>query len=54
LIAEREALVLVEVERREKRRAAGSSSRGVPYCRTCGELGHNKYSCTKDAAALSN
>jgi hypothetical protein len=30
LIAEREALVLVEVERREERRAAGGSSRGVP------------------------
>jgi hypothetical protein len=39
LIAEREALALVEVERREKRRAASSSSRGVPHCRTCGKPG---------------
>jgi hypothetical protein len=54
LIAEREALALVEVERREKRRAAGGSSRGVPHCRTCGEPGHNKRTCTKDAAASSN
>jgi hypothetical protein len=47
-------LALVEVERREERRAAGSSSRGIPYCRTCSKLGHNKRTCTKDAARLGN
>jgi hypothetical protein len=54
LIAEREALALVEVERREERRAAGGSSRGIPHCRTCGEPGHNKRTCTKDAARLGD
>jgi hypothetical protein len=51
LIAEREALALVEVERREERRAAGGSSRGIPHCSVCSEPGHNKRTCTKDAAA---
>jgi hypothetical protein len=54
LIAKREALALVEVERREERRAAGGSSRGIPHCSTCGEPGHNKRTCTKDAARLGN
>jgi hypothetical protein len=42
LIAKREALALVEIERREERRAASSSSRGIPYCSVYSKLGHNK------------
>jgi hypothetical protein len=54
LIAKREALALVEIERREERRVASGSSRGIPHCSVCSELGHNKQTCTKDAAALGN
>jgi hypothetical protein len=54
LIAKREALALVEVERRKERRAAGGSSRGIPHYRTYSEPGHNKRTCTKDAARLGD
>jgi hypothetical protein len=50
IVAQRDAVVLAEEVRREERRAAGGSSRGIPHCRTCGEPGHNKRTCRKDAA----
>jgi hypothetical protein len=48
--ARREALALAKEQRGEERRAAGGSIRGVPHCGTCGEPGHNKRTCAKDAA----
>jgi hypothetical protein len=36
--AQREALMLAKEQEREERRVAGGSSRGIPHCRTCGEL----------------
>jgi hypothetical protein len=50
IVAQREALALAEAERREERRAVGGSSRGIPHCSICSEPGHNKRTCTKDAA----
>jgi hypothetical protein len=52
--AQREALMLAKEQGREERRVAGGSSRGIPHCRTCGEPGHNRRTCTKDAATLSD
>jgi hypothetical protein len=46
--------VLAKEQRVEERRAASGSSRGIPYCRTCSKLGHNKRTCTKDTAALGD
>jgi hypothetical protein len=46
--------MLAKEQGREERRVASGSSRGIPYCRTCGEPGHNRRTCTKDAATLSN
>jgi hypothetical protein len=54
IVAQRDAGVLAEEVRREERRAAGGSGRGIPHCRTCGEPGHNKRTCRKDAAALGD
>jgi hypothetical protein len=54
IVAQRDAGVLAEEVRREERRAAGGSGRGIPHCRTCGEPGHNKRTCRKDAAALED
>jgi hypothetical protein len=46
--------MLVKEQRHKERRVASSSSRGIPYCRTCSELGHNRHTCIKDAATLSD
>jgi hypothetical protein len=54
IVAQREALAEAEAERREERRAAGGSSRGIPHCRTCGKPGHNKRTCKKDVATLED
>jgi hypothetical protein len=47
-------LVLVEVERRKKRYAASSSSKGVLYYKIYSKLGYNKYTYIKDVAILGN
>jgi hypothetical protein len=47
-------LALAKEQRHKERRAASSSSRGIPYCRIYSELGHNKCTCTKDLAALGD
>jgi hypothetical protein len=54
IVAQREALALAEAERREERRAVGGRSRGIPHCSICSEPGHNKRTCTKDAAILED
>jgi hypothetical protein len=46
--------MLAKEQGRKERRVASGSSRGIPYCRTCSKLGHNRRTCTKDAATLSN
>jgi hypothetical protein len=46
--------MLAKEQGREERRVASSSSRGIPYCRICSKLGHNRCTCTKDAAILNN
>jgi hypothetical protein len=48
LIAQRDAEVQLEVERREERVQAGGSSKVVHRCKMCGKAGHNKRTCKKD------
>jgi hypothetical protein len=50
LIAQRDAEVQLEVEKREERVQAGGSSKGIRRCRSCNEAGHNKRTCKKDRA----
>jgi hypothetical protein len=33
---------------------AGSSSKGIYRCKTCGKVGHNKRTCKKDAAEVED
>jgi hypothetical protein len=46
--------MLVKEQEHKKRHVASSSSRGILYYRTCSKLEHNRRTCTKDAATLSN
>jgi hypothetical protein len=46
--------MLAKKQGREERRVASGSSRGIPHCRTCSELGHNRRTCIKDAAISSD
>ena len=54
IVTQRDAKVQLEAERREERVQAGASSRGIPHCRRCGNTGHNKRTCKKDAVELGN
>jgi hypothetical protein len=54
IVAQRDAVVLVDEVRREERRAAGGSGRGIPHCRTCGDPEHNRRTCRKYATALED
>ena len=54
IVAQRDAEVQLEAERREERVQAGGSSRGIPHCGRCGKAGHNKRTCKKDAAEISD
>jgi hypothetical protein len=46
--------MLAKKQRHKERYVASSSSRGIPHCRICSKLGHNRRTYTKDAATLSN
>jgi hypothetical protein len=43
-----------EAEAEAERVQAGSSSKGVRRCKTCGEAGHNKRTCKKDAVEVED
>jgi hypothetical protein len=54
LIAQTEAEVQINEESREERVQAGVGSKGTRCCRKCGEAGHNRRTCKKDAAEIGN
>jgi hypothetical protein len=54
IIKHRDANALVKAERRKKRVRTGSSRQGSRRCRRCSKAGHNKRTCKKDAAKLSD
>jgi hypothetical protein len=54
IIAAQEVVVQAEAERCEERVQAGGSNKGICCCKTCGEVGHNKRTCKKDAAELGD
>jgi hypothetical protein len=54
IIERRDAEALVEAERREERVRTGGGGEGSRRCGRCGETGHNKRTCKKDAARLGN
>jgi hypothetical protein len=43
-----------EAEAEAERTQAGGSSKGIRHCKTCGEAGHNKRTCKKDAAGAED
>jgi hypothetical protein len=50
IVRQRDAKAEAEAERVQ----AGSSSKGVRRCKTCGEAGHNKRTCKKDAVEVED
>jgi hypothetical protein len=54
LIAQRDAKIQLEVERREERVQAGGSSKGIRRCKKCNKAGHNKRTCKKDVAEIGS
>jgi hypothetical protein len=43
-----------EAEAEAERMQAGGSSKGIRHCKTCGEAGHNKRTCKKDATEVED
>jgi hypothetical protein len=43
---------VVEQETQEVRREAGATQRWIQSCKQCGQPGHNRQTCNKDAADL--
>jgi hypothetical protein len=54
LISQRDLVAAVEQERRETRRKDSAGEVQVRRCTQCSEPGHNKRTCKKDAAGLSD
>jgi hypothetical protein len=54
LIAQRDAEIQLEVERREERVRAGGSSKGIQRCKKCNKAGHNNHTCAKDLVEIGN
>jgi hypothetical protein len=54
IIERRDADALVEAERHEERVRTGGGGQGSRRCGRCGEAGHNKRTCKKDAAELGD
>jgi hypothetical protein len=50
IVRQRDAKAEAEVERVE----VGSSNKGVCRCKMCGEAGHNKRTCKKDAVEVED
>jgi hypothetical protein len=50
IIQQRDAKAEAEAEKV----GAGSSSKGIYRCKTCGKAGHNKRTCKKDAAEVED
>jgi hypothetical protein len=52
-LSQAEAEVQVDKERREVRRQASVTWWWIQRCKGCGELGHNKRTCTEHATELA-
>ena len=54
IIEQRDVEIQLEVERRQERVRAGGSAGGIRRCKNCGEAGHNKRTCKKDAVEVED
>jgi len=54
IVEQRDVEVQLEAERRQERVRAGSSAGGIRRCKNCGEAGHNKRTCKKDAVEVED
>jgi hypothetical protein len=50
IVRQRDTKAKAEAERVQ----AGSSSKGVRRCNTCGKVGHNKHTCKKDTVEVDD
>jgi hypothetical protein len=54
IVRQRDVEAQLEAERRQERVRIGSSAGSIRRCKNCGEAGHNKRTCKRDAAEVGD